>query len=92
MNLSDPLSGVLDGLPPTQFAMAYGSGVFPQVGYNAAESESSMIDMIVATDDPVACSQAVVTLMQKSQEQQWHMELPWQELIVLHHRRNGEPC
>jgi translocator assembly and maintenance protein 41 len=47
------LSRALRGLPPADFAIAYGSGAFPQVGYTKSQ-EAPMIDFILAVDDSMA--------------------------------------
>lgn len=46
----DAAAEVLSTLPPTSFAFAYGSAIFPQSGIS--DRSQRMIDLIVAVDDP----------------------------------------
>lgn len=48
----DAARQVLSTLPPSRFAFAYGSAIFPQAGVK--HPEHRMIDLIVAVDDPEA--------------------------------------
>ena len=45
--------GLLRTLPDTEFAFAYGSGVFEQKGYENAKS-APMVDMVFATKDSLS--------------------------------------
>ncbi|EQC32089.1 hypothetical protein SDRG_10285 [Saprolegnia diclina VS20] len=45
------LAQLLAHFPPVDFAMGYGSGVFKQSGH---DSSSSMVDLVLAVEDPVA--------------------------------------
>jgi translocator assembly and maintenance protein 41 len=42
--------GILQSLPPCDFAFAYGSGVFEQKGYENAK-QAPMVDLVIATND-----------------------------------------
>ena len=44
------LRAVLAHLPPVQFAMAYGSGVFRQAGYDAADKPQ--LDLVLGAQEP----------------------------------------
>lgn len=48
----DAASEVLSTLPPSRFAFAYGSAIFPQAG--VSDRSQRMIDLIVAVDDAEA--------------------------------------
>ncbi|OQR82756.1 MMP37-like protein [Achlya hypogyna] len=45
------LAALLRHFPPVDFAMGYGSGVFKQSGH---DSSDSMVDLVLAVEDPVA--------------------------------------
>ena len=42
----------LSGLPEYEFAITYGSGVFPQKGYSAKDVHNAMLDVIVGVENP----------------------------------------
>ena len=41
----------LSGLPEYEFAITYGSGVFPQKGYSAKDVHNAMLDVIVGVEN-----------------------------------------
>jgi len=45
---------LLDAFPPTRYAFAYGSAVFAQSGYSAADIADAMTDLVFVVDDPAA--------------------------------------
>ena len=48
------LSSLLGVLPPVSHAVAYGSGVFEQLGSAAVSKTAKVVDYILAVDDAVA--------------------------------------
>lgn len=64
----DAAADVLSTLPPTRFAFAYGSAIFPQSG--VSDRSQRMIDLIVAVDDAEAWH------IQNMSNNPWHYSSP----------------
>ena len=45
------LDRYLSGLPEYEFAITYGSGVFPQKGYSAKDVRNAMLDVILGVEN-----------------------------------------